>query len=88
MMVVLDAWERRESLGRGKEQRASLRFLFLDEASRLSVDVLRTLFELCDRLELQMLVAAPEVPLSEGNITWRLERVAGKVLVTGRKVEA
>lgn len=88
MMVVLDAWEKRESLGRAKARHASLRFLFLDEASRLSVDVLQTLFELCDRLQLQMLVAAPEVPLSEGNITWRLERVNGKVLVTGRKVEA
>lgn len=88
MMVVLDAWEKRESLGRAKARHASLRFLFLDEASRLSVDVLQTLFELCDRLQLQMLVAAPEVPLSEGNITWRLERVNGQVLFTGRKVEA
>lgn len=88
MMVVLDAWEKREMLGRGKARNASLRFLFLDEASRLSVDVLHTLFELCERLQLQMLVAAPEVPLSEGNITWHLERVNGEVQVTGRKVEA
>lgn len=92
MMVVLAAWERRDNLGRAAKKHGSLRFLFLDEANRLSLDNLKTLFELCDNLELQLLVAAPEVAHAEGNITYRLERrVVGNeevVDVVGRRVEA
>jgi chromosome partition protein MukB len=92
MMVVLTAWERRETLGRAARKHGSIRFLFLDEANRLSQDNLKTLFELCDNLELQLLVAAPEVAQSEGNITYRLVRrlVGGEsvVDVTGRRTEA
>ncbi|MDP2314844.1 MAG: chromosome partition protein MukB [Pseudomonadota bacterium] len=92
MMVVLTAWERRETLGRAARKHGSLRFLFLDEANRLSQDNLKTLFELCDNLELQLLVAAPEVAQSEGNITYRLVRrlVGGEsvVDVSGRRTEA
>lgn len=92
MMVVLTAWERRETLGRAARKHGSIRFLFLDEANRLSQDNLKTLFELCDNLQLQLLVAAPEVAESEGNITYRLVRriVAGEsvVNVSGRRTEA
>jgi chromosome partition protein MukB len=92
MMVVLKAWEKRDTLGRVARQHGSLRFLFLDEANRLSRDNLKTLFELCHTLELQLLVAAPEVDQSEGNITYRLvRRVVGEdavVDVTGRRTEA
>ena len=92
MMVVLTAWERRELLGRAARKHGSIRFLFLDEANRLSQDNLKTLFELCDNLELQLLVAAPEVAQSEGNITYRLVRrvIGGQpvVDVSGRRTEA
>ncbi|MEM9490880.1 MAG: SbcC/MukB-like Walker B domain-containing protein, partial [Myxococcota bacterium] len=90
MMVVLTAWERHANLLRARRSAGTLRFLFLDEANRLSQDNLGVLFELCESLELQLLIAAPEVARAEGNTTYRLIRqVAGDgrevVLVTGRR---
>jgi chromosome partition protein MukB len=46
--------------------------LFLDEANRLSHDNLGVLFDLCQTLDLQLLIAAPEVARAEGNTTYRL----------------
>jgi chromosome partition protein MukB len=91
MMVVLTEWERDANLLRGKKSSGSLRFLFLDEANRLSQDNLSVLFDLCQTLDLQLLIAAPEVARAEGNTTYRLvRRLAGdgreEVLVTGRRV--
>jgi chromosome partition protein MukB len=48
------------------------------------------LFELCRALDLQLLIAAPEVARAEGNTTYRLirrvsESGAEEVLVTGRR---
>ena len=60
MMVILTEWERDANLLRSKRCGGALRFLFLDEANRLSQDNLGTLFELCENLQLQLLVAAPE----------------------------
>ncbi|WP_437947570.1 chromosome partition protein MukB [Sorangium sp. So ce296] len=91
MMVVLAAWERDANLLRGKRSLGTLRLLFLDEATRLSQDSLDVLFDLCRSLELQLLIAAPEVARAEGNTTYRLvrrvdERGREEVLVTGRRV--
>lgn len=90
MMVVLTAWERHTNLLRAKRAAGTLRLLFLDEANRLSHDNLGVLFELCDNLELQLLIAAPEVAQAEGNTTYRLVRQVDKdgheeVLATGRR---
>ena len=90
MMVVLSEWERDANLLRGKREHGSLRFLFLDEANRLSPDNLGVLFDLCQTLELQLLIAAPEVARADGNTTYRLVRTIGEngheeVVVSGRR---
>ena len=93
MMVVLTEWERDATLLRGKRSHGSLRFLFLDEANRLSHDNLGVLFDLCQTLDLQLLIAAPEVARAEGNTTYRLVRRTTpdgreEVLVSGRRTRA
>ncbi len=93
MMVVLTEWERDATLLRGKKSHGSLRFLFLDEANRLSHDNLGVLFDLCETLDLQLLIAAPEVARAEGNTTYRLVRKMSadgreEVLVSGRRTRA
>ncbi|HEY6725702.1 MAG TPA: chromosome partition protein MukB [Polyangiaceae bacterium] len=90
MMVILTEWERDATLLRSGRTHGSLRFLFLDEANRLSQDNLGVLFDLCQSLELQLLIAAPEVARAEGNTTYRLVRRltedgGEEVLVTGRR---
>jgi len=90
MMVILTEWERDATLLRSGRTHGSLRFLFLDEANRLSQDNLGVLFDLCQSLELQLLIAAPEVARTEGNTTYRLVRRltedgGEEVLVTGRR---
>jgi chromosome partition protein MukB len=90
MMVVLTEWERDANLLRGKREHGSLRFLFLDEANRLSPDNLGVLFDLCQSLELQLLIAAPEVARADGNTTYRLVRTVSddgreEVIVSGRR---
>lgn len=90
MMMVLTEWERDANLLRGKRPVQSLRFLFLDEANRLSQDNLAVLFDLCQSLDLQLLIAAPEVAHAEGNTTYRLVRRKAadgreEVIVSGRK---
>lgn len=93
MMVVLTEWERDANLLRARPMPGSLRFLFLDEANRLSRDNLGVLFELCRNLDLQLLIAAPEVARAEGNTTYRLVRHVSEdgreeVLVSGRRAIA
>jgi chromosome condensin MukBEF ATPase and DNA-binding subunit MukB len=90
MMVILAEWERDDQLLRQKRSFGSLRFLFLDEANRLSQDNLGVLFDLCEVLDLQLLIAAPEVARAQGNTTYRLVRRVSEdgqeeVLVTGRR---
>jgi chromosome partition protein MukB len=90
MMVILTEWEKSDQLLRRPRQNGSLRFLFLDEANRLSQDNLGVLFDLCKSLDLQLLIAAPEVARAEGNTTYRLVRRVSddgreEVLVTGRR---
>lgn len=90
MMVVLTAWERTANLFRVKRSLGTLRLLFLDEANRLSQDNLEVLFELCTALELQLLIAAPEVARAPGCTTYRLVRRetsdgGEEVVVSGRR---
>ncbi|HKU37801.1 MAG TPA: SbcC/MukB-like Walker B domain-containing protein, partial [Polyangiales bacterium] len=90
MMVVLAEWERDANLLRARAASGSLRFLFLDEANRLSRDNLGVLFELCKTLDLQLLIAAPEVARADGNTTYRLVRQVTEdgreeVIVSGRR---
>lgn len=90
MMVVLTAWERAANLFRAKRSLGTLRLLFLDEANRLSQDNLDVLFELCTALDLQLLIAAPEVARAPGCTTYRLVRRetadgGEEVIVTGRR---
>lgn len=92
MMVVLTEWERDANLLRPRRDFGSLRFLFLDEANRLSQDNLAVLFDLCQNLDLQLLIAAPEVARASGNTTYRLVRRVSEdgqeeVLVSGRRTE-
>ncbi len=91
MMAVLKSWEHDAVLLRKSAGKGSLRMLFLDEATRLSQDNLGILFELCSRLELQLLIAAPEVARAGGNTTYRLVRVVGpngeeEVRASGRRL--
>ncbi len=93
MMVVLTAWERDANLLRPRRSQGTLRLLFLDEANRLSQDNLGVLFDLCQNLDLQLMIASPEVARSEGNTTYRLVRRINdsgqeEVIVTGRRVVA
>lgn len=93
MMVVLTEWERDSTLLRGKRAHGSLRFLFLDEANRLSLDNLGVLFDLCKSLDLQLMIAAPEVARAEGNTTYRLVRQVAsngheEVQVFGRRTKS
>jgi len=93
MMVVLTEWERDANLLRARRTAGSLRFLFLDEANRLSRDNLAVLFDLCKTLDLQLLIAAPEVARAEGNTTYRLVRHVAddgreEVIVSGRRAVA
>jgi len=93
MMVILTEWERDAKLLRKKSGSGSLRFLFLDEANRLSQDNLAVLFDLCQALDLQLLIAAPEVARADGNTTYRLVRHVDddgreEVLVSGRRTVA
>ena len=93
MMVILTEWERDANLLRGRKSAGSLRFLFLDEANRLSHDNLGVLFSLCQTLHLQLIIAAPVVAHAEGNTTYRLVRRttgAGReeVIASGRRTRA
>ncbi|MBA2660757.1 MAG: chromosome partition protein MukB [Bradymonadaceae bacterium] len=93
MMIVLTAWERDANLFRSSSAGGTLRLLFLDEATRLSQDSLTVLFDLCQSLELQLLIAAPEVAQAVGNTTYRLVRTLDaegreRVEVTGRRTIA
>lgn len=89
MMVILSEWERDANALRGKRAFGSVRFLFLDEANRLSADNLKTIIELSQNLELQMLIAAPEVAHVDGVTTYRLVRDnenGQEVRVSGRRL--
>jgi chromosome partition protein MukB len=93
MMVVLTEWEHDANLLRGQRSFGSMRFLFLDEANRLDDANFGTVLDLCRHLDLQLLVAAPDVARAEGCTVYRLTRGEADdgretVLVSGRRAVA
>ena len=90
LMVILDAWEHQAVLFRGKRDTGSMRFLFLDEAARLSPKSFDTLGEFCERMDLQLLVAAPSADRARRGTAYRLvrridESGVEEVVVRGRR---
>ncbi|WP_159564549.1 chromosome partition protein MukB [Budvicia diplopodorum] len=73
LVMVVQSWEEESRRLRGKDI-APCRLLFLDEAARLDANSIATLFELCDRLEMQLIIAAPENISPEKGTTYKLVR--------------
>jgi chromosome partition protein MukB len=59
LVMVVQSWEDEARRLRGKDI-SPCRLLFLDEAARLDARSIATLFELCERLDMQLIIAAPE----------------------------
>ncbi|MDX1301921.1 chromosome partition protein MukB [Photobacterium sp.] len=73
LLMVIQSWEEESRRLRGKDI-IPCRLLFLDEAARLDGKSIATLFELCDRLDMQLLIAAPENISPEKGTTYKLVR--------------
>ena len=71
---LVQGWEDEARRLRGKDI-SPCRLLFLDEAARLDARSIATLFELCERLDMQLIVAAPEnAQCREKGTTYKLVR--------------
>ena len=73
LLMVVQSWEEESRRLRSKDI-IPCRLLFLDEAARLDARSISTLFELCDRLDMQLLIAAPENISPEKGTTYKLVR--------------
>ncbi|CAH8197385.1 chromosome partition protein MukB [Vibrio aestuarianus] len=73
LLMVVQSWEEESRRLRSKDI-VPCRLLFLDEAARLDTKSISTLFELCDRLDMQLLIAAPENISPEKGTTYKLVR--------------
>lgn len=73
LVMVVQSWEDESKRLRGKDI-SPCRLLFLDEAARLDAKSIATLFELCERLEMQLIIAAPENISPEKGTTYKLIR--------------
>ncbi|GAA3591533.1 chromosome partition protein MukB [Gibbsiella greigii] len=73
LVMVVQSWEEESRRLRGKDI-SPCRLLFLDEAARLDAKSIATLFELCERLEMQLIIAAPENISPEKGTTYKLVR--------------
>jgi chromosome partition protein MukB len=73
LLMVIQSWEEESRRLRSKDI-IPCRLLFLDEAARLDTKSISTLFELCDRLDMQLLIAAPENISPEQGTTYKLVR--------------
>ncbi|MGQ0286183.1 chromosome partition protein MukB [Pasteurellaceae bacterium 22721_9_1] len=73
LLMVVQSWEEESRRMRGKDI-VPCRLLFLDEAARLDGKSISTLFELCERLDMQLLIAAPENISPEKGTTYKLVR--------------
>ncbi|QUJ66260.1 chromosome partition protein MukB [Photobacterium sp. GJ3] len=73
LLMVVQSWEEEARRLRGKDI-IPCRLLFLDEAARLDAKSIATLFELCERLDMQLLIAAPENISPERGTTYKLVR--------------
>ncbi|TVQ88191.1 MAG: chromosome partition protein MukB [Chromatiaceae bacterium] len=91
LVVILDAWEQQAALLKGRKAGQALRFLFLDEANRLSPDSLDTLTEFCQQMQVQLLAAAPAADRARRGHIYRLARRSTEdgreeVIVRGRRM--
>ncbi|MBU2647031.1 chromosome partition protein MukB, partial [bacterium] len=90
LIMVLMSWEDQANLLRNTEQSSSLRFLLLDESSRLDQKALYTLNDFCQNMELQLLIAAPSVEKTLRGTTHHLTRGyydgREEVIVRGRRL--
>lgn len=73
LVMVVQSWEEESKRLRGKDI-LPCRLLFLDEAARLDANSIATLFELCERLDMQLVIAAPENISPEKGTTYKLVR--------------
>jgi len=73
LVMVVQSWEEESRRLRGKDI-SPCRLLFLDEAARIDARSIATLFELCERLEMQLIIAAPENISPEKGTTYKLVR--------------
>ncbi|WP_275895580.1 SbcC/MukB-like Walker B domain-containing protein, partial [Vibrio cholerae] len=73
LLMVVQSWEEESRRLRSKDI-VPCRLLFLDEAARLDAKSIATLFELCERLDMQLLIAAPENISPEKGTTYKLVR--------------
>ncbi|QTL38665.1 chromosome partition protein MukB [Xenorhabdus budapestensis] len=73
LVMVVQSWEEESCRLRGKDI-SPCRLLFLDEAARLDAKSIATLFELCERLQMQLIIAAPENISPEKGTTYKLVR--------------
>ncbi len=73
LLMVVQSWEE-ESLRIRAKDIVPCRLLFLDEAARLDGKSISTLFELCGRLDMQLIIAAPENISPEKGTTYKLVR--------------
>ena len=91
LIMVLMSWEDQATLLRNAEESGSLRFLLLDESSRLDQKALYTLNDFCANMELQLLIAAPSVEKTLRGTTHHLTRgyYEGReeVIVRGRRLK-
>lgn len=74
LIMVLQSWETNTMRITGKRH-LSLRFLFLDEASRLDISSINTLSSLCSNMGLQLMIAAPSADEVISGTTYCLNRV-------------
>lgn len=73
LLMVIQSWEEESKRLRNKDI-SPCRLLFLDEAARLDAKSIATLFELCEKLEMQLIIAAPENISPEKGTTYKLVR--------------
>ncbi len=73
LLMVLHSWEEESRRYRAKDI-LPCRLLFLDEAARLDGRSILTLFELCERQNMQLIIAAPENISPEKGTTYKLIR--------------
>lgn len=90
LIIVLMSWEEQTRLIQESEHSDSLRFLLLDESSRLDQKALYTLNDFCVNMNLQLLIAAPSVERTLRGTTHHLTRGyyngREEVVVRGRRV--
>ncbi|RIY32825.1 chromosome partition protein MukB [Psittacicella hinzii] len=73
LLMVVQSWEEEAKRIRAKDL-LPCRLLFLDEAARLDSKSIATLFELCQRQQMQLIIAAPENIAPENGTTYKLVR--------------